>query len=138
MTFSMAAKIDDVDPMVLQLKAIAETVLDPDRVVAFEIAISEALTNVVRHGMIGREDESVAIDLQPKDDGLVVVISETGTPVPPELIANISDLDDLDQFAESGRGIALIKACADSLEYASENGINRLFLRFSNSTELEK
>lgn len=131
--FSMAAKIDDVDPMVLRLKAIAETVLDPNRVIAFEIAISEALTNVVRHAMAGQENGRVAIDLQTMDGRLLVSVSDTGTSAPSGFLSSVAGPDEVDQFAESGRGVGLMLACADSVEYASEDGINRLSMHFLNS-----
>jgi serine/threonine-protein kinase RsbW len=129
--FSMAARIDEVDGMGLQLKAAASSMLPDDRLVAFEIAVIEALTNVVLHATRGDPGAIIEIDLSSASGTVQIEIRDTGLPAPPDLFDGDGRLEQIDAMAESGRGVALILTCADDVKYQSKEGINRLTLRFA-------
>lgn len=128
--FSMAARIDDVDAMGLQLKAAAAPMLSEDRLIAFEIAVIEALTNVVLHALRGVPDATIDIDVSGENGKVQVEIRDHGRPAPPDLFDSVGALDEVDAMAESGRGVALILTCADEVNYQSKDGLNRLSLCF--------
>ena len=90
----------------------------PDDVLAdLKLALTEACTNSVRHAYDNGEG-MVEILYELHDDRLVVEVTDTGEgfdhdgPV----------VDDGDDLAEGGLGIAIIEALADELEIGRRNG----------------
>ncbi|MDH2327347.1 ATP-binding protein [Cereibacter sp. SYSU M97828] len=124
MRFRMPVELEAIDRLAPEVRAAAAAHLPEDRLVAVEIALVEALSNVVRHGHPAGE---VEIELRPLARGIEVEIADVGNPIPPGLLeAEAPD----DPLAESGRGLALIRTCADDLRYESSEGRNRLTLTF--------
>jgi serine/threonine-protein kinase RsbW len=88
-----------------------------------ELAIVEAANNIVLHGYAGRAGEIEMLACL--DGGLGVELRDTGIPIPPERLA---DAPHAAVDAEHGRGLAIIRACVDRMEYASAGGVNCLTL----------
>ncbi len=91
-----------------------------------ELATVEAANNVVLHGYQGAADGRLAVILYAFADEVRVVLSDRGSPIPPSALAQTTVEWNLDD--ESGRGIALIRACTDRMEYTRRGGRNRLLL----------
>ncbi|MGO4855631.1 ATP-binding protein [Phaeovulum sp. W22_SRMD_FR3] len=129
-TFRMVAEIDAVDPLALALKAELADALSPDTLIRLEIALVEALTNIVVHGSAGNSglliDVLVAVDAA----AVFIEIIDNGLPAPQGIYEQKPFLDEIDAMAESGRGVALILSCADAVRYRSDAGGNHLELRF--------
>lgn len=128
--FSLPVRLDAVDDLVVTLKAGAEAALPDDRLMAMEIALTEALTNTVRHGCAELPGATITVTLAIDPEAVSVLIEDDGRPAPAGLFDAGPALDDIDLMAESGRGIALILACSDGVDYRHEAGRNRLSLRF--------
>lgn len=129
--FEMPATIDAVDPTVVSLKAVAADYLSDSGLTGFEVAVSEALANVVTHAFEASSGSPVAIEFVSRADGVTIVISDAGRPAPSDLFANVAELATIDVLAEDGRGLSLIDHFADEVSYRSENGTNRLTLVFA-------
>ena len=55
-TFDLSPQLDDVDKVVQVLRAEVEPAIGVQQALAFEVAVSEALTNIVVHGYKGDVD----------------------------------------------------------------------------------
>jgi serine/threonine-protein kinase RsbW len=88
------------------------------------LAFVEAANNVVVHGGRG-EALKMRVRLRIAADSVELELIDTGAPIPAEVLA--ADEPD-DPFAESGRGLALIRACVDDMSYSSAAGVNRMRL----------
>lgn len=128
---SMPNQIANVDPMVLTLKAAACEYLAADKILAFEICTSEALTNAVKHGNGDNEHSHTNLTLRSDADAVTLEIYDTIGAEPFDLHDNANGLPDDASFAESGRGLALILQCADEVRYRSEDGRRRMELVFT-------
>ena len=130
---SVAATYVDVDAAAQQLRALAASRLSGEALDGFEIAVIEALTNIVRHGY--RESPGHTIDVRADVTGkdVVVELRDTGIAIPEGVFvaphAQADTIGDID--AEHGRGIALVVQCAKSVYYRSEHNINVLTMTFS-------
>jgi serine/threonine-protein kinase RsbW len=91
-----------------------------------ELATVEAANNVVLHGYGGASNRRYAILLAAGRDAVRVVISDHGSRIPEAALAQTSVEWNLDD--ESGRGIAIIRACTDQMEYCHQGRRNRMLL----------
>ena len=101
----------------------AEEGLDELAQMDFELAAVEAANNIVIHGYAANAG-TMTVSLAANGKGTSVVLEDHGMPmkVPARLEPASADLD------ESGRGLSIIAACTDRMDYASEGGVNRLVL----------
>jgi serine/threonine-protein kinase RsbW len=102
---------------------------------AIELALAEALTNIVEHGYGHDSTEPVRLRLRERGGGLEIDIWDRGQPIPDGLIENtdvtttfLFDPTDLDGLPEGGMGLALIKAAFNEVRYGTHDGVNRLRL----------
>ena len=129
------AQLADVDAASSRLRIEAAGVLDGDTLDRFEIATSEALTNIVRHAYADTNDGEIAIELI-EDEGpsLLLVLRDRGSPAPPGTFdrppERTADEDAIDVIPETGWGIGLLHQCADAVHFASIDGRNELRLQF--------
>ncbi|MGE0669145.1 MAG: ATP-binding protein [Sphingomonadales bacterium] len=91
-----------------------------------ELAMVEAANNIVIHGYAGREGAEIGMDVRVEHGAMEVALTDTGSPIPAEAIAQTGAVGD---DSEHGRGIAIILAFVDSMDYRSSDGFNRLLLR---------
>lgn len=129
----MRNDLTDVDRVVLSMKDRVNGVLGPASLFRFEISLSEALANLVKHA--STSDQSAPIN---------VVLCETATAVRVDIFdpvgARAFDLRDhaqpltsVDPLAESGRGLGLILQCSDHVTYGLKADRMCLSLSFSKS-----
>jgi serine/threonine-protein kinase RsbW len=125
----------DLDKVVLlarAVRALCTGVLDSEEADAVELALVEAVNNVIRHGYAGRPGEDVEVSVALQPDQVVVEVVDHASPMDGALIEEASasrfDFDpaDLDAVPESGMGLALIQMSMDEVEYRAEGGANRL------------
>ena len=89
-----------------------------------ELAVVEAANNIILHGYTSGTG-SIECTVGGADGDVRVVLIDTGSPIPAEKL-NRSQAPDA--LSESGRGLSIIHACVDALDYASSGGENRLTL----------
>lgn len=97
-----------------------EAGFDPQDSHAITLAVGEAAGNVMKHSYQGRTDRtfSVACNLEP--DGVEVTIRDTGEPFDPSCKPVLAP----DEIRPGGRGLFLMRAIMDEIEYQRENGSN--------------
>lgn len=83
-----------------------------------ELAVDEALTNVIRHAYEGRSDGQIDIHLRREACWLQVVIRDYGREVDPATIR----ARDLDDVRPGGLGVHIIGECMDTAVYAPAEG----------------
>jgi len=89
-----------------------------------ELAVVEAANNIILHGY-GGGGGLIRCHVQRGADAVRVTLSDSGAPIPEDMLRNAQPTS---QMAESGRGLAIIRACVDEIAYTSAAGANRLTL----------
>ena len=113
---------DDVDAVHNLLNSVwtdRVKIADADRF-SFETAIVELTSNVIRHGDTG-SGISCSITIDVYSDRIEATLVDTGKIAKVELEGVAMP----DSLAESGRGIALIKALVDTISYTRDGNLNR-------------
>jgi len=82
-----------------------------------ELAVNEAVANVMKHAYQGRTDYPIRMDLQAEDARIVVSIRHQGAPFTPEAVPPPS----FDGSRSNGFGVYLIRQCVDEVEYLQED-----------------
>jgi|GEM_PF-1150155 len=127
--FVIRAKLEEIDGLARRLADLAGACLPPEKLIGLEIAVVEALNNVVLHGY-GQGDGTISAAITVQDAGVTVEIGDSGRQVPAGIFEAAGSIAGMDPLMESGRGIGLIVALSDRLDYASGPGGNRLTLGF--------
>ena len=107
--------------------------LGPVRAGEVEIALAEAINNVVEHAYATTEPGPVRIACSLVDDRLDIRISDAGRPLPDERLpaGRPADLDvPLQDLPEGGFGWFLIKSLTTDVRYDRCGLSNQLSLRF--------
>jgi anti-sigma regulatory factor (Ser/Thr protein kinase) len=124
-TFRIHARLEDIQQLTQFVRAYATARgLDKVAVDDLELAVAEASSNVVVHGYADGRGE-LSVELTYADPLLRLELIDAGTPIPRGKLESSAPSDPM---AESGRGMAIIRACVDQLSYRSEAGFNRLVL----------
>ncbi|SMH62391.1 ATP-binding protein [Azospirillum agricola] len=128
-------------------RALAPVLSDED-LIKVEIGLVEAANNVVLHACRGRGEHSIrlscllrdrTVTLLLEDDGVLPDgdLNRGGAPADGTAIDGAAvpcdGTDDAtlpDGMAECGRGLWLIRQCFSSVHFDSQDGINRVWLRF--------
>ena len=99
-----------------------------------DLALSEAFTNVIKHGYGYDASQQIQLLFRYQHDQrtLEVVLTDSGSPIPPVLLEQDKCLninpDDMDSWPENGMGLMFIRASVDEMRYDSQNGRNTLTL----------
>lgn len=119
-TYAEVSRIRQILPL-----AAADLAFTRSTLVRLEICLTEALTNVIRHGYRDREDGEIEVDFLAFPDRLVMEIADRGTPMPLTASASLrardpeteSRSDDLTALKEGGYGIPILRAILDEIDY---------------------
>jgi len=123
-TLTIACRMENLGIAAAAARGIAVEVLGPADAGLVELAVTEACSNVIRHGHPGDLDHCFNIVFREENDALVVEIRDVGPefvferPALPEIGATIEDLP------EGGFGVPLIHITMDSVEHWRANGEN--------------
>ena len=120
----VSANLDDVAALGVEARTFASRAgFDASASSDIELAIVEAATNIVVHGLVG--EGSFQASFAADADGFVAELSDGGAEIDPSLFDR--PLPD-DPLATSGRGMAIIRACCDEVTYTRAAAKNRLRL----------
>lgn len=131
--FQLRADLGEVARVTAEMRALLPDRLAEDERNAVEIAMAEALTNVVKHGYDGGEGSMRVLWREGSRD-LKIEIADEGNPIDEHRLTAAGpdtfayDATDLGALPESGMGLALIKMAFDEVQYHSADGTNRLRL----------
>jgi serine/threonine-protein kinase RsbW len=98
-----------------------------DTMADLKLALTEAVSNSVRHAYGPTGDGSVDVRYELHPDRLGIVVVDDGEGFDPEREAEA----DGDELSEGGLGIAIIKSIADEFELRTRPGIRGSTLRFA-------
>lgn len=83
------------------------------------LAVDEALSNVIRHGYLGRADGTIELSVTPtQPPGVTVVIEDRGRTVDPATIQG----RDLEDVRPGGLGVHLMREIMDSCQWQPREG----------------
>jgi serine/threonine-protein kinase RsbW len=95
--------------------------LNHDRLINYQIAISEALVNAIVHGNKENPEKSVFIDISYDQSILIIKIKDEGKGFNMEDIPDPTNNDNL--LKEHGRGLYIINSLVDKFEcHSSKSG----------------
>jgi len=96
-----------------------------------ELCVVEAVTNCIEHGYANQPGHPIEVRLATRADGVVITVLDQGQPIPedrlPPPLEPVVPEDPM-QLAEGGRGIFLLFAMMDRVEYERTEAGNRLTL----------
>lgn len=129
-TFYMPRQLEAVDAMVLTLKGRLEGILTDDALFRFDLCLSETLANLVLHAKTAVSAAQIDVRLNIENGTVVAEIFDPEGAQAFDIRNSAQNLSEIDVMAESGRGLGLILACADAVDYGAVNHRNRLSLTF--------
>lgn len=93
------------------------------------LAVDEAVTNVMRHGYAGAENQPIWVKVKPTDlndhEGFTIVVEDRARQVDPNKIRG----RDLEDVRPGGLGVHIIREVMDQVEYSKrEDGGMRLVM----------
>ncbi|MDE3025149.1 MAG: ATP-binding protein [Acidobacteriota bacterium] len=100
--------------------------LDSDTVADLKLALTEAVSNSVRHAYDGEGEGQVEIRYELRADRITVEIVDDGAGFDPEEAPSFAG----EELSEGGLGIAIIRTLADDVEIESRPGVRGSRLRF--------
>lgn len=122
----MPARAEYVALARLALSGLADIVTLPEEMVAdLKLALTEAVSNSVRHAYAGGAG-SVSIAYELSGDALAVEVVDDGKGFDPERPPELEG----EELTEGGLGIAIIRTIADEFELHSRPGVRGSRLRF--------
>lgn len=128
--FGIAAELDNVSLVGPAIRAIGRSGgLSDEAAADLELAVIEALTNIVRHS--GPVTECIRTRITVGKRAIVVDIIDRGRPIPRDRLyrpAEASLVFDPAAIPTDGRGLALIRLSVDAMSYATRKGVNRMRL----------
>lgn len=111
----------------LALTGLAEArALEPDTIADLKLALTEAVSNSVRHAYGDEGAGQVEIRYELRADRVVVEVADDGAGFDPEG----SPAFEGNELSEGGLGIAIIRTIADEFELSSQPGVRGSRLRF--------
>lgn len=135
-TFNCSFRATELDArngivsVVEQLKTLG---IPEDRVAEVQIALAEAVNNVVEHAYTGCPTGDVVIRCKLDPDRLWVNINDAGMPFPEGKLptgAPVEIGEELESLPEGGFGWFLIRELASDVQYERSNTHNKLSLCF--------
>ncbi|CUH86740.1 Serine-protein kinase RsbW [Phaeobacter sp. CECT 5382] len=132
-----ATELDARSGISLVVKRLRDFNLPEERVGDVQIALAEAVNNVVEHAYSGQATGDVRIRCDLEREQLWIRISDAGPPFPDDQLpagerADVSG--PLEDLPEGGFGWFLIRELTNRIHYERQNGNNQLSLCFELST----
>ena len=89
----------------------------------FEVAVTEALTNAVKHGHSGQVDAVVICELELTASRLTLRVTDSGKgfTIPPPTLPSVSP-EQVERLPESGYGVPIIQSMFPSVRAICVNG----------------
>ena len=126
---SLRNEIDEIPRLHRFVHTIAEEMgMDARKTMNLNLALEEAVSNVILYAYPAGTDGRVDIDASLGDDRVVFTVTDSGVPFDPTASA-LPDLTlDVDKRPVGGLGIFLVRRIMDAVDYVREDGKNILTL----------
>lgn len=107
--------------------------IDPICLGELELAVVEAVTNVVKHGDLLGHRNAIELELKRQADQIEIIIKDKGRPIPGAALLTSQmaldfDPDDVLNLPTKGIGLAIIREATDRFSYKSDDGVNTMSL----------
>jgi serine/threonine-protein kinase RsbW len=97
---------------------------------AFDICITEAVNNVIKHAYKGDSSKYVQVNVKREHEFVEIQIIDEGSPRSSFVIPDLDyDPSDINNLPESGMGLYIMSQLMDNLDYFSVNGKNYFTLK---------
>lgn len=129
-TFSTDSRLGNVELLARAVRGLCGAAGLPGRDCArVELALVEAVNNVVRHAYHGEPGHTVEVTVTVDGGQLALEVADDGTPMPPHGTPVLDfDPTDLANLPEGGMGLYLIHSVMETVEYQSRDGRNVLVM----------
>ena len=122
--------IDKVSELATFVEGICESLdFDPVTTMQMNLAIEEAVVNVMSYAYPQGVEGYVNIEAQANESRLKFVITDTGVPFDPTTKAEVDTTLSTEERDIGGLGIHLVRTIMDSINYERVDGKNILTLR---------
>lgn len=95
---------------------VAEGEPNEDGIAKLELAVTEAVSNIIRHAYEGRADQVIQVEAQAMPEGVAIRLHHDGLPFDAEEVAPPS----FDGSREGGFGVYIIENTVDAVQYAQD------------------
>jgi serine/threonine-protein kinase RsbW len=99
-----------------------------------QLCLEEAVSNVIRHGVVRRGVPEIRVSLAERDDRVVALVEDDGEAFDPTGIAPRPPVSSLADNPVGGTGVRLMRQFATRMEYARVGPSNRLVLEFGKTS----
>jgi serine/threonine-protein kinase RsbW len=107
----------------------AEAGLPADVTFRLTLALDEAVSNVIRHGLTDGTDRPISVSVRVADGMVTATVEDHGVPFDPN-DAPAPNLDaPIEERTPGGLGVHLVKATMDDVQYRRDGDRNVLTLR---------
>ena len=106
-----------------------DTELDSSAVMNLNLALEEAVTNVIMYAYPEGQEGTVTIEMHKTDDALDVIISDSGKPFDPTEVPEADTTLGAGERRIGGLGVFLVRKLMDSVSYERRDGKNYLYLK---------
>jgi serine/threonine-protein kinase RsbW len=124
------SRLDNTALAGLAVRGIAQGFgLDEAEAYLLELAVVEAVSNVIRHAYGGRSGNPVDISVTVTPQGMIMDIRDRGVALDPGVLDRAKEFQEpegISDLPEGGMGLSIIKQVMDKVTYASRDGINTL------------
>jgi serine/threonine-protein kinase RsbW len=121
--------LDEISRLAVELEAFCErNGVDPGVLMALNLSLEEAVTNVINYGFDGGE-HTIDVELVAGDGAVAATISDDGTEYNPLLREDPDVNASLDERRIGGLGVLLVKKLMDEVAYERRGGRNILTMR---------
>ena len=128
-SLTLTNNVQEVPRLVEHVDAACEAAgFDMSTTMQMNLAIEEAVVNVIDYAYPAGTQGDVCIEMTAGDKGLVVTISDSGTPFDPTTRGEVDTTLSVEERSIGGLGIMLIRQYMDKVEYRRENNRNILTL----------
>lgn len=107
----------DLMPEVEQfvLDVAAEVGLNQNKYNNIALAVSEAISNSIKHGNKNDKSKKVSIKIKVEDEKMIVSLKDEGTGFDPNIIPDPTQPENI--LKESGRGVHIMRSLLDDLKF---------------------
>lgn len=131
--WTIISHLDAIAAVAEEIRKLSEESVGAEGADAVEVAVVEALTNLVKHGYPYKPGR-IEIAARGGTDGVTVDIFDTGQTIPDDILARAGperfafDPEDIDGLVEGGMGLSIIFMTMDVVDYSPHAGRNWLHL----------
>lgn len=126
----LTTHIDEISRLPLFVDELkSELSLNEEQVFYLNLALEEAVTNVVNYAYTDQQTHEFTLDSLDEDDMLTFVLTDDGQPFDPTEVPPIDTTQSADERKIGGLGIFLINKVMDEVKYKRQDDKNILTLK---------